>query len=192
MVVYYKRPDLPDVPPCGHTRRPCLRQEPLCRKTVRHSPIPRSPPTSIRGNGLCRQGPVSNSSTPFPTPCWSSLRRERSSRSISPFSGPSAGPVTRSSAGGVCEIIHGGRWPHIKCPLEEFLLTREARVEDTRLPGLGGEYSLTIVPVREKDLETRHMLLIARKLTRDEVRKVDTIRTAQLAAIGELAARRCP
>jgi PAS domain S-box-containing protein len=89
---------------------------------------------------------------------------------------------------GVCEIIHGGRWPHIKCPLEEFLLTREARVEDTRLPGLGGEYSLTIVPVREKDLETRHMLLIARKLTRDEVRKVDTIRTAQLAAIGELAA----
>ena len=89
---------------------------------------------------------------------------------------------------GVCEIIHGGRWPHIKCPLEEFLLTRGARVEDTRLPGLGGEYSLTIVPVREKDAETRHMLLIARKLTRDEVRKVDTIRTAQLAAIGELAA----
>ena len=89
---------------------------------------------------------------------------------------------------GVCEIIHGGRWPHIKCPLEEFLLTREARVEDTRLPGLGGEYSLTIVPVKEKDEETRHMLLIARKLTRDEVRKVDTIRTAQLAAIGELAA----
>lgn len=89
---------------------------------------------------------------------------------------------------GVCEIIHGGRWPHIKCPLEEFLLTRGSRVEDTRLPGLGGEYSLTIVPVREKTPDIRHILLIARKLTRDEVRKVDTIRTAQLAAIGELAA----
>jgi len=89
---------------------------------------------------------------------------------------------------GVCEIIHGGRWPHIKCPLEEFLLTRGSRVEDTRLPGLGGEYSLTIVPVREASAETRHILLIARKLTKDEVRKVDTIRTAQLAAIGELAA----
>jgi PAS domain S-box-containing protein len=89
---------------------------------------------------------------------------------------------------GVCEIIHGGRWPHIKCPLEEFLKTCSSRVEDTRLPGLGGEYSLTIVPVREKDRETRHLLLIARKLTKDEVRKVDSIRTAQLAAIGELAA----
>ncbi|RPH40975.1 MAG: PAS domain S-box protein [Desulfobulbaceae bacterium] len=48
---------------------------------------------------------------------------------------------------GVCEIIHGGRWPHIKCPLEEFIKTRSSRVEDTRLPGLGGEYSLTVVPV---------------------------------------------
>lgn len=89
---------------------------------------------------------------------------------------------------GVCEIIHGGRWPHIKCPLEEFIKTRSSRVEDTRLPGLGGEYSLTVVPVQEKDRETRHLLLIARKLTKDEERKVDSIRTAQLAAIGELAA----
>jgi PAS domain S-box-containing protein len=89
---------------------------------------------------------------------------------------------------GVCEIIHGGRWPHIKCPLEEFLRTQSSRVEDTRLPGLGGEYSLTVVPVLEKSQEIRHLLLIARKLTKDEVRKVDSIRTAQLAAIGELAA----
>jgi len=89
---------------------------------------------------------------------------------------------------GVCEIIHGGRWPHIKCPLEEFLKTRSSRVEDTRLPGLGGEYSLTVVPVQKKDVVTQHLLLIARKLTKDEERKVDSIRTAQLAAIGELAA----
>jgi two-component system NtrC family sensor kinase len=89
---------------------------------------------------------------------------------------------------GVCEIIHGGRWPHIKCPLEEFLLTNSHRVEDTRLPGLNGEYSLTIVPVEQGPKDKDLILLIARKLTQDEVRKVDSIRTAQLAAIGELAA----
>lgn len=90
---------------------------------------------------------------------------------------------------GICEIIHGGRWPHIQCPLEEFLLTSSSRVEDTRLPGLGGEYALTVAPVQEvSEGEQQQILLIARKLTKDEVRKVDSIRTAQLAAIGELAA----
>lgn len=89
---------------------------------------------------------------------------------------------------GICQIIHGGRWPHIKCPLEEFLLTNSYRVEDTRLPGLGGEYSLTVVPVEQGPKGKDLILLIARKLTQDEVRKVESIRTAQLAAIGELAA----
>ena len=89
---------------------------------------------------------------------------------------------------GVCQIIHGGRWPHIKCPLEEFLLTKSSRVEDTRLPGLGGEYSLTIAPVEQGPKGQELLLLIARKLTQDEIRKVESIRTAQLAAIGELAA----
>lgn len=89
---------------------------------------------------------------------------------------------------GVCEIIHGGRWPHIKCPLEEFLLTQSARVEDTKLPGLHGEYCLSVLPVSDGPKDQKLILLIARKLTRDEVRKVDSIRTAQLAALGELAA----
>ncbi len=89
---------------------------------------------------------------------------------------------------GVCQIIHGGRWPHIKCPLEEFLLTNSYRVEDTRLPGLNGEYSLTIIPVEQGPKDKDLILLIARKLTQDEVRRVDSIRTAQLAALGELAA----
>lgn len=89
---------------------------------------------------------------------------------------------------GVCQIIHGGRWPHIKCPLEEFLLTRSSRIEDTRLPGLNGEYSLSVLPVQVATDKTELILLVARRLTRDEVRKVDSIRTAQLAAIGELAA----
>jgi two-component system NtrC family sensor kinase len=101
--------------------------------------------------------------------------------------------AARKSAGevlgkGVCEIIHGGRWPHIKCPLEEFLLTQSARVEDTRMPGLHGEYGLSILPIKNGPGKEPLTLLIARKLTRDEVRKVDSIRTAQLAALGELAA----
>lgn len=97
-------------------------------------------------------------------------------------------PLDEVIGKGVCQIIHGGRWPHIKCPLEEFLLTNSYRVEDTRLPGLGGEYSLTVVPVEQGQKGKDLILLIARKLTQDEVRKVESIRTAQLAAIGELAA----
>jgi len=89
---------------------------------------------------------------------------------------------------GICQIVHGGAWPHIKCPLEEFLKTCAPKVEETRLPGLYGEYSLTISPVKEVDGKVDRTMLIARELTRDEIRKVDAIRTSKLAAIGELAA----
>ena len=89
---------------------------------------------------------------------------------------------------GICKIVHGGRWPHIKCPLEEFLKTCAPKVEETRLPGLFGEYSFTISPVKELDGSIDKIMLIARELTMDESRKVDSIRTAKLAAIGELAA----
>jgi PAS domain S-box-containing protein len=89
---------------------------------------------------------------------------------------------------GICKIVHGGRWPHIKCPLEEFLKTCTPKVEETRLPGLFGEYSFTISPIKEMDGKIEKIMLIARELTQDEMRKVDSIRTAKLAAIGELAA----
>lgn len=89
---------------------------------------------------------------------------------------------------GVCKIIHGGRWPHIECPLEAFLQTKQAKVEETRLPGLGGEYCLSIWPVSNSRRDQELILLCARKLTQEEVRRVDSIRTAQLAALGELAA----
>ncbi len=89
---------------------------------------------------------------------------------------------------GICKIVHGGRWPHIKCPLEEFLKTCSPKVEETRLPGLNGEYSFTISPVMEPGGKLDKIMLIARELTRDESRKMDSIRTAKLAAIGELAA----
>ncbi|MGI9537964.1 MAG: two-component system sensor histidine kinase NtrB [Desulfocapsaceae bacterium] len=89
---------------------------------------------------------------------------------------------------GICQIIHGGRWPHIKCPLEEFLLTRQAKSEDTRLPGLGGEYHLIITPLVAEGGDIDSVMLQARRLSREESLKVESIRTAQLAAIGELAA----
>jgi two-component system, NtrC family, sensor kinase len=89
---------------------------------------------------------------------------------------------------GICKIIHGGSSPHLQCPLEAFLRTCSPRVEETRLPGLFGEYLLTTSPIKDHDGIIRKILLIARELTSDEVRKVDSMRTAQLAAIGELAA----
>ncbi|MDP3695778.1 MAG: histidine kinase dimerization/phospho-acceptor domain-containing protein, partial [Desulfocapsaceae bacterium] len=89
---------------------------------------------------------------------------------------------------GICEIIHGGSPPHLQCPLESFLRTCAPRVEETRLPGLFGEYLLTISPVKESDNIIRKILLIARELTSDELQKIDSMHTAKLAAIGELAA----
>jgi len=89
---------------------------------------------------------------------------------------------------GICQIIHGGKWPHIKCPLEEFLLTCQPQVQETKLPGFGGDYLLTISPVKEADGQVLKILLVARELTMDEKRRVDTMRTAQLASLGELAA----
>ncbi len=89
---------------------------------------------------------------------------------------------------GICKIIHGGRWPHIKCPLEEFLKNCTPKVEEVRLPGLFGEYFFSISPVKGANGEIDIILLSARELTRDEIRKVDYIRNANLAALGELAA----
>lgn len=89
---------------------------------------------------------------------------------------------------GICKVVHGGKWSHIKCPLEEFLKTCQPKVEETRLPGLFGEYSFTISPIKEADDSIDKIMLIARELTGDEIQKVDSIRTAKLAGIGELAA----
>lgn len=90
---------------------------------------------------------------------------------------------------GICKIIHGGSLPHMKCPLEEFLRTCFTNyVEETTLPGLAGEYLLTITPVKDRNENVRKILLVARELTGDEVRKADSFRTAQMASIGELAA----
>jgi two-component system, NtrC family, sensor kinase len=89
---------------------------------------------------------------------------------------------------GACQILHGGKLPHIKCPLEELLSDKSRDIQETRLPGLFGDYLLTVSPIRKMDGDVKQIMLIARSLTKEEVRKVEAIRTAQLAAIGELAA----
>ena len=61
---------------------------------------------------------------------------------------------------GICTIIHGGRLPHIKCPLEEFLKTGTPSVEESTLPGLSGEYLLTISPVKDHAGNIHKILLI--------------------------------
>jgi nitrogen-specific signal transduction histidine kinase len=89
---------------------------------------------------------------------------------------------------GICRIVHGGKWPHIKCPLEEFLKICSPKVEDTRLPGLFGEYSCTILPVKNAGGHGDKIMIIARELSSAESQRVDSIQTAKMAAIGELAA----
>ncbi|WP_161629939.1 sensor histidine kinase [Desulfogranum mediterraneum] len=88
----------------------------------------------------------------------------------------------------ICTIIHGGKLPHIACPLEQFLQTFSSRVMETHLPGLYGDYLLTISTTSHREDDRRLLLLLARELSREEARKVEYHRTAQLAAIGELAA----
>jgi len=89
---------------------------------------------------------------------------------------------------GICKIIHGGRWPHLPCPLEEFLKNCTSKVEETRLPGLHGEYLFSIIPIKGASETVDMILLTARDLSSDEIRKVDYMRNGKLAAIGELAA----
>jgi signal transduction histidine kinase len=89
---------------------------------------------------------------------------------------------------GICEVIHGGRWLHIQCPLEEFLLACRGKSEETKLPGLGSEYRLSITPLVDPEGAVHSIMLQARDLTGEESSQLKSMRTAQLAARGELAA----
>ena len=93
---------------------------------------------------------------------------------------------------GICQIIHGGRWPHIQCPLEEYLLTCRGKSEDTRLPGLGGEYHLTITPLVDTDEQVRSILLQARRLTREESLKVGIYPHRPAGGHRRAGSRGCP
>ncbi len=87
----------------------------------------------------------------------------------------------------VCEILHHGHDDKSPCPLEPFIGSRKSRILEAELEGLHGRYMLTISPLLGADRDTNATLLIARNLTEEEVLRAETMRAAQLAAIGELA-----
>ena len=89
---------------------------------------------------------------------------------------------------GVCEILHGGRGPGAICPLEVLLAQRKGRIFETELRGLGGQYLLTVSPLRQEEDGSAAALLLARDLTEEQLMKAEAYRAAQLAAVGELAA----
>lgn len=89
---------------------------------------------------------------------------------------------------GVCEVLHGGRPAGVSCPLEELLRTRRGQILETTLQGLRGEYLLAVSPVRDPEGDVKRILLVARNLSEEKIRKAEALRAGHLAAIGELAA----
>lgn len=87
----------------------------------------------------------------------------------------------------VCEILHGGHAGNNQCPLEQLICYQKTQIIETELHGLHGAYMLTVTPLREENGEINATLLVARNLTQEEVVRAEAIRTAQLAALGELA-----
>ncbi len=95
----------------------------------------------------------------------------------------------------ICETLHLGRAKGIPCPLEELIATQQSRIIETQLRGLHGNYLLTVSPLHFSAGSEDASLLVARDLTEEELRKADeelrkaeALRSAQLAAVGELAA----
>jgi len=89
---------------------------------------------------------------------------------------------------GVCDILHGGRRPGAICPLELLLTKKKSRIFETELRGLGGNYLLTVSPLKQNEGNYGAALLLARDLTEEQQMKAEAVRAAQLASIGELAA----
>lgn len=88
----------------------------------------------------------------------------------------------------VCDILHCGHGNKNQCPLEQFIGSHKTQIWETELRGLHGKYMLTVSPLVEENGQINATLLVARNLTEEEVLRAETIRAAQLAAIGELAA----
>lgn len=86
----------------------------------------------------------------------------------------------------VCQILHGGRKPKTICPLEALVCAGKARIIETELQGLHGQYMLTISPLSSG--QGNVCLLVARDLTEEARSRAEAMRAAQLASIGELAA----
>jgi PAS domain S-box-containing protein len=87
----------------------------------------------------------------------------------------------------VCDILHHAHGDNSQGPLEPFIGSKRTRILEAELQGLQGRYMITISPLLGSDGKTNATLLIARNLTEEEVLRAETMRAAQLAAIGELA-----
>lgn len=87
----------------------------------------------------------------------------------------------------VCDILHHAHGDNSQGPLESFIGSKRTRILETELQGLQGRYMVTISPLLGSDGKANATLLIARNLTEEEVLRAETMRAAQLAAIGELA-----
>jgi len=88
----------------------------------------------------------------------------------------------------VCQILHGGRPADAVCPLEVQINVGQSRILETELRGLNGHYLLTISPLSGPEGNINRTLLVARDLSDEEMMRAESIRTGQLASIGELAA----
>ncbi len=88
----------------------------------------------------------------------------------------------------VCDILHGGRAAGAICPLEAQIQTRKSIINEAELRGLHGNYLITLSPLAPTQGHREATLLIARDLTEQEMMRAESMRTAQLASIGELAA----
>jgi len=102
----------------------------------------------------------------------------------------SAARKTRSEVIGqqLCDILHLGRLKESTCPLEDLVKSRQGRILETELRGLHGNYLLTISPLNLQNSTMEAALLVARDLTEEALTKAESMRAAQLASIGELAA----
>ncbi|TKB24489.1 PAS domain S-box protein [Desulfopila sp. IMCC35006] len=87
----------------------------------------------------------------------------------------------------ICDILHGGHSSGNQCPVEQLIGHQQTRISETELHGLHGTYMLTVSPLVEENGDINATLLVARNLTAEEVLRAESIRAAQLAAIGELA-----
>ncbi len=88
----------------------------------------------------------------------------------------------------VCNILHGGgHGTQNRCPLEQLIGYQKSQITETELHGLHGRFMLTVTPILEENGEINTTLFVARNLTEEEVVRVEAVRAAHLAAIGELA-----
>ncbi len=72
--------------------------------------------------------------------------------------------------------------------LENLIKNKKREVIEANLPGLNGDYLLTVSPVPGPEGTINRTILVARDMTEEKMRRAEAVRAAQLASVGELAA----